>query len=79
MNRGAILLPNPPSISIPLVLPRLVTLRLYGMKPNVLEVINLICMSSALYDVVIRFGANPSFTVPEFSGILETGLVVHYE
>ena len=79
LSRGGIPLPGPSSPSIPIVLPRLANLRLYGMDAAILGLIDLIGMSSPLHDVVIRFGHNPDLTVPALTGTMMKILVAYYD
>ena len=55
LSPGAMPLPWPTSALVPFILPRLVSLRLHGTETAILKFIELIDMSSPLYDVVIRF------------------------
>lgn len=55
LSRSAVPLPGQSSPSIPLILPRLVSLRLYGPGADILGLTDLIDMSSPLHNVVIRF------------------------
>ena len=78
LNHGAIPLPGMPGTSFPVVLPRLVVLRLHGASGSILGLINLIGTSSPLHNVVIHFCHVPNFTVPDLTKIMETIVVPYY-
>ena len=78
LNHGAIPLPGAPGTSVPVVLPRLVVLRLHGTNGSILGLIDLIGMSSPLHDVVIHFCHTPNFTVPDLTRTMEKILTAYY-
>ena len=79
LNSAAIPLPGTSEGLVSFSLPRLVDLRLHGMKNDILGFIDLIGMSSPLHNVIIHFDHVPWFTVPALAEAMEKIVVAYYD
>jgi len=82
LDLGRSAIPLPGSLGTPLVplfLPRLVNLRLYGTDAAILGFIDLIDMSSPLYNVVLRFSRIPASSSWDLANIAKKILTGYYE
>ena len=80
LSSGALpLLERSSSPLVPLILPRLAILRLYGSEAAILGLVDLINMSSPLHNVVIGFKQSPKPTVADLAGAVQKILVAYYE
>ena len=78
--KNAIPLPGPSGASsVPIILPRLVNLRLDDKSAAILGLMDLIDMSSPLHDVAIRFGSTHIADDPRLVSVMKGILVPYYE
>ena len=74
--QGGMPLVEPPEPSVPIVLPRLIDLQLYGTEAIIAGFVDLVSMSSPLHNFLIDFG---SVSTPALAGAVQKILVLYYE
>ena len=79
LDRGGLPLPGKSDPLVPVILPRLVTLRLHGSEAAISGFINLIGMSSPLRNVTMSFARDPNLIVPALAGAVRKILVAYHE
>ena len=77
LQQGGMPLTEPSGPLVSFTLPKLVDLRLRGMKSTILRLIDLVGMSSPLHNVVIHF-EDPRLTTPTLVGPMEKVLTAYY-
>jgi len=79
LSQGGIPQVKPSGPSVPVFLPRLVDLRLYGPEAVITGFIGLVSMSSPLHNVTIHFESTPTSSIPALAGTVKKILTPYYK